>query len=507
MEYLIGVDLGTSGTKTVLFDIKGNAVSSATVEYPLHQPQNGWAEQDPADWWNACVETLRAVVRDSGIDAKAIRGIGLSGQMHGLVMLDSDGEVLRNSIIWCDGRTADECAEITERVGARELIEITANPALTGFTAGKILWVRKNEPELYAKCRHILLPKDYLRYKLTDAFASEVSDASGMNLLDVTKRGWSEKVLRDLEIDRELLPSMHESYEVTGHITAHVAEITGLAKGTPVVGGAGDNAAAAVGTGVVVAGKAFTTIGTSGVIFAHADTVSIDPEGRVHTFCSAVPGAYTVMSCTLSAGGSLQWFRNNLCEPEMAAAKEQGVDPYYLMDKQAERVPIGANRLLFLPYLMGERSPILDPDSRGLFFGLSAMHTRPDMLRAVMEGVVYSLRECLDVLHGMGVVSKEMLATGGGGSSALWRQMLADVYGCPVTTIANKEGPALGAAILAGVGSGVYESVQKACADIVITREPQNPIEENSKKYAKFYKLYCELYPQLKDQFRELSAL
>lgn len=507
MNYLIGIDLGTSGTKTVLFSEDGAAVASATVEYPLHQPQNGWAEQDPADWWDACVKTLREVMAKSGVEPKAVRGIGLSGQMHGLVMLDGDGEVLRNSIIWCDGRTAAECAEITETVGYRELIQITANPALTGFTAGKILWVRKNEPQIYAKCRHILLPKDYLRYKLTGEFASEVSDASGMNLLDVTARDWSGEVLCALDIDRELLPAMHESSDITGYITANVADVTGLAAGTPIVGGAGDNAAAAVGTGVVQAGKAFTTIGTSGVIFAHSDTVTIDPEGRVHTFCSAVPNAYTVMSCTLSAGGSLQWFRNNLCEPEMAAAKAQGVDPYFLMDKQAAQVPIGANKLLFLPYLMGERSPLLDPDARGIFFGLSAMHTRADMLRAVMEGVVYSQRMCLDVLHGMGVFSSEMLATGGGGSSPLWRQMLADVYGCPVNTIANKEGPALGVAILAGVGTGVYASVPKACAAILKTREPQDPIEENSKLYAPYYKLYCDIYPQLKEQFKELAAL
>ena len=507
MNYLIGIDLGTSGTKTVLFSEDGIAVASATVEYPLLQPQNGWAEQKPDDWWDACIRTLRDVIDSSGIDPKSIKGIGLSGQMHGLVMLDANGDVLRNSIIWCDGRTADECAEITQKVGSRELIQITANPALTGFTAGKILWVRKNEPEIYAKCRYMMLPKDFLRFRLTGAFASEVSDAAGMNLLDVTTRDWSAKVLGNLDIDRELLPSMHESCEVTGYITAQASALTGLAEGTPVVGGAGDNAAAAVGTGVVETGKAFTTIGTSGVVFAHSDSVTIDPEGRVHTFCSAVPGAYTVMSCTLSAGGSLQWFRNNLCEPEMAAAKEQGIDPYFLMDKQAEQVPIGANRLLFLPYLMGERSPLLDPNARGMFFGLSAMHTRQDMLRAVLEGVVYSLRQCVDVLRGMGVVSSEMLATGGGGSSPLWRQMLADIFCCPVTTVANKEGPALGAAILAGVGAGIYPSVPQACANVIKTREPQNPIAENAKMYEPYYKLYCDIYPRLKEQFKELASL
>lgn len=507
MRYLIGIDLGTSGTKTVLFDETGKGVTSATVEYPMFQPQNGWAEQDPGDWWNACVSTLRQVMEASRVPKEQVAGIGISGQMHGLVMLDEAGKVLRNSIIWCDGRTAAECAEITKTIGAKRLIEITANPALTGFTAGKILWVRRHEPEIYARCRHILLPKDYLRYKLTDTFATEVSDASGMNLLDVPGRRWSREVLEKLEINPELLPSLHESCEITGTVTQEAALQTGLAAGTPVVGGAGDNAAAAIGTGVVKAGKAFTTIGTSGVIFAHSDTVTIDPAGRVHTFCSAVPGAFAVMSCTLAAGGSLQWFRNNFCAAEMQTAVGLGKDPYYLMDQQAERVPIGAGRLLFLPYLMGERSPLLDPDARGVFFGLSGMHTRQDMLRAVMEGVVYSLRQCLDVLQDMGLGFSEMLATGGGGSSPLWRQMMADLYSCPVTTIQNREGPALGVAILAGVGARVYPSVQSACENIIRTNAPQQPIPENTAAYLPFYNLYQEVYQSLKLQFKTLSTL
>ena len=507
MRYLIGVDLGTSATKTVLFREDGVSIASATVEYPLYQPKNGWAEQDPQHWWDACVKTLRQVMETAGVPAEDVVGIGLSGQMHGLVMLDEQGEVLHNSIIWCDGRTDVECAEITETIGAQRLIEITANPALTGFTAGKILWMRRHKPEIYARCRHILLPKDYLRYKLCGVFATEVSDASGMNLLDVPRRCWSEEILQKLAIDPALLPSMHESCEITGHITAEAATLTGLSVGTPVVGGAGDNAAAAVGTGVVESGRAFTTIGTSGVIFAHSDTVTIDPAGRVHTFCSAVPGAWTVMSCTLSAGGSLQWFRNNFCAAEMQAAAGMGKDPYFLMDKQAERVPIGANRLLFLPYLMGERSPLLDPDARGVFFGLSGMHTRQDMLRAVMEGVAFSQRQCLDVLREMGVPFSQMLATGGGGASPLWRQMLADLYECPVVTLENKEGPALGAAILAGVGAGVYPSVQQACRSLIATSDPQEPIPANTSAYEPYYKLYQEVYGALKPQFKNLSLL
>jgi xylulokinase len=507
LNYLIGIDLGTSGTKTVLFDETGKALAGSTVEYPMYQPQNGWAEQDPADWWNACVATVRSVLASSGIAPAQIAGVGISGQMHGLVMLDEAGQVLRKSIIWCDGRTTAQCEQITDIIGAKRLIEITANPALAGFTAGKILWVRQNEPELYAKCRHILLPKDYLRYKLCGVFATEVSDASGMNLLDVPKRRWSDEVLKALEIDPALLPEMHESCEVSGHISPEAAAITGLAEGTPVVGGAGDNAAAAVGTGVVEAGRAFTTIGTSGVIFAHSDTVAIDPLGRVHSFCSAVPGAWTVMSCSLASGGSLQWFRNNFCTAEMQAAQGLGTDPYALMDKQAARVPIGSNRLIFLPYIMGERSPILDSLSRGVFFGLSGMHTRQDLLRAVMEGVTFSLRHCLDVLKGMGVPFGDMLVTGGGGVSALWRQMLADVFDHPVVTSTNREGPALGVAILAGVGTGVFGSVPEACAKILSEGSRQEPIPENTSAYAPYYELYRRLYPALKDEFKILSTL
>ena len=457
MAYLIGIDLGTSGTKTVLFDQEGHVVASATVEYPMYQEHNGWAEQDPLDWWNATCQTIKAVIEKSGVSNQEVKAVGISGQMHGLVMLDKEGNLLRRSIIWCDQRTAAECEEITQRVGQQRLIEITANPALTGFTASKILWVRNHQPELYAKCAHILLPKDYVRYMLTGEFATEVSDASGMQLLDVPGRCWSQEVLEKLDIDPALLAKVYESPEVTGEITSRAAELTGLKAGTPVVGGAGDNAAAAVGTGVVRDGKAFTTIGTSGVVFAHTDNISIDPQGRVHTFCCAVPGAWHVMGVTQGAGLSLKWFRDNFCQAEKDTAAGMGVDPYVLMDQEAGQSPIGCNRLLYLPYLMGERTPHLDPDCRGVFFGLSAMHTKRDLLRAVMEGVTYSQRDSVEILRGMGVELSEMLACGGGGTSPLWRQMLADTYNCPVKTVQSKEGPALGVAILAGVGVGLYQ--------------------------------------------------
>ena len=507
MEYIIGVDLGTSGTKTVLFDRECNVIASATVEYPLYQPENGWAEQEPGDWWRAAAATIEQVIRESRVDPADIKGVGLSGQMHGLVMLDKAGNVLRRSIIWCDQRSGRQCDEITERVGRERLIEITANPALTGFTAAKLLWVRENEPDVYKQCAHILLPKDYVRYMLTGEFATEVSDASGMQLLDVPNRRWSDEVLEKLDIDPALLAKVYESPEVTGAVTQAAAQLTGLRPGTPVVGGAGDNAAAAVGTGVVTDGKAFTTLGTSGVVFAHTDRVSIDPKGRVHTFCCAVPGAWHVMGVTQGAGLSLKWSRDNFCYSEIVSAQGLSIDPYVLLDHQAELSPVGCNKLFYLPYLMGERTPHLDPDCRGVFFGLSAMHVRSDLLRAVMEGVAYSQRDSLEVLREMGVVPSQMLACGGGGTSPLWRQMLSDVYDCPVQTVQSKEGPALGAAILAGVGAGLYPSVQEACRRLIKVNPPQEPIKENVEKYEKLYRVYTGLYPALKDNFKQLAQL
>ena len=507
MEYIIGGDLGTSGTKTVLFDREGHIAASATVEYPLYQPENGWAEQDPEDWWRAAATTIGQVIVESRVDPGDIKGVGLSGQMHGLVMLDREGRVLRRSIIWCDQRSGRQCEEITGRVGRERLIEITANPALTGFTAAKLLWVRENEPEIYSRCAHILLPKDYVRYMLTGAFATEVSDASGMQLLDVPKRCWSEEVLAKLDIDPALLAKVYESPEVTGEVTAEAAKLTGLRPGTPVVGGAGDNAAAAVGTGVVRDGKAFTTLGTSGVVFAHTDKISIDPKGRVHTFCCAVPGAWHVMGVTQGAGLSLKWFRDNFCYSEIVSAQGLSIDPYVLLDRQAELSPVGCNKLFYLPYLMGERTPHLDPDCRGVFFGLSAMHVRSDLLRAVMEGVAFSQRDSLEVLREMGVATSRMLACGGGGTSPFWRQMLSDVYNCPVQTVKSKEGPALGAAILAGVGAGLYPSVQEACDMLIDVNPPQEPIAGNVEKYEKLYRIYTGLYPALKENYRQLAEL
>ncbi len=504
MKYLLGIDIGTSGTKTVLFDRGGNPISSSTAEYPLYQPEIGWAEQDPQDWWNAVCITINQVIKDSNINPEYISGIGLSGQMHGLVMLDGDGNVLRKSIIWCDQRTAKECVEITEKVGEKRLIDITANPALTGFTASKILWVRNNEPEIYERCRKILLPKDYIRYMLTGEFATEVSDASGMQLLDIKNRCWSKEVLNALDIPIEYLGDVHESIVVSGKVHKKAAEVTGLKENTPVVGGAGDQAAGAIGNGIIKSGQISSTIGTSGVVFAHLDEPIIDEKGRVHTFCHAVPGAWHMMGVTQGAGLSLKWFRDNFCTNEIEVAKGMGIDPYVLMTKEAEKVPAGSRGLIYLPYLMGERTPHLNPKAKGVFFGLSAAHTKNEMLRAVIEGVSYSLLDCMEIIKDTGMNPTNVMVSGGGGKSELWRQILADMFNCKVSTNKSSEGPALGVALLAGVGTGVYKDIHEACSIAISENSVQFPKEENSLVYKRYYEIYKKIYNDLKGTFELL---
>lgn len=496
--YLLGIDIGTSGTKTVLFDENGKTIAADLQEYPLYQPKVGWAEQDPEDWWNAVYTSIRNVLTKSGVSD--IKGLGLSGQMHGLVMLDKDDRVLRNSIIWCDQRTQAECDEITNIVGAKRLIEITANPALTGFTASKIRWVQKSEPQIYEKTAKIMLPKDYIRYMLTGEFATEVSDASGMQLMNIAERNWSDEVLQKLNIDKSLLGKMYESHEITGRICEQAAKLTGLKVGTPVVGEAGDQAAAAIGNGIVKSGTVSSTIGTSGVVFASTDNISIDKLGRVHTFCHAIPNTWHIMGVTQGAGLSLKWFRDNFCTEEKSVAENMQIDPYVLMDKIAETAESGCEGVIYLPYLMGERTPHLDPYARGVFFGLSAKHTKAHLLRAVMEGVVFSLKDCMEIIKEMDVNVNKVIASGGGGKSRLWRQMQADMFGIDVSTINSAEGGALGVAILAGMGTGVYNSAAQACEAVISIKETN---KSNYGIYDKNYIKYKNLYTALKDNFRE----
>lgn len=507
MAYLLGIDIGTSGTKTVLFNEFGQTIASAMKEYSLYQPEMGWAEQNPEDWWQAAAQSTREVLAKSGVKAAEISGVGLSGQMHGLVLLDGDNRVLRRSIIWCDQRSTAECEQITSLIGAERLIEITANPALTGFTASKLMWVKNNEPDIFEKIKKILLPKDYVRFRLTGEFATEVSDASGMQFMDIAGRCWSDEVLSKLGIEKSQLADLYESQEVSGKVSRSAAMETGLKEGTPVVGGAGDQAAGAVGNGIVKPGVVSSTIGTSGVVFAYLDRVSIDPKGRVHTFCHAVPNTWHVMGVTQGAGLSLKWFRDNFCKEEKSTAELMNIDPYVLMDHEAEQIRPGSNGLLYLPYLMGERTPHLDPYARGVFFGLSAKHDKRDMIRSIMEGVVYSLRDCLEIIKSMGVNIGEIRASGGGGKSRLWRQMQADVFGTGITTIHSSEGPALGVALLAGAGTGIYKNVAEACDAVIKVKSIQPPDMELYGKYSEFYRLYGKLYHSLKQDYKDLSDI
>ena len=494
-NYLIGIDIGTSGTKCVLFDTQGNTVFSVTEEYPLYQPHNGWAEQNPEDWWNAAKTALKKVCEN--VTDGEIAGIGLSGQMHSLVLLDKNNDVIRPAILWCDQRTSEECTEIEKRIGHDRLIEITANPALPGFTASKILWVKNHEPENFEKIHHILLAKDYIRFKLTGEYATEVSDASGMQLLDVKNRCWSEEVCEKLGVKMQWLAKVYESCEVTGRITADIALMTGLPQGTPVAGGGGDNACAAIGTGVCCDGKAFTTIGTSGVVFAHTSRPVIDPKGRIHTFCAAVPGEWHVMGVTQAAGLSLNWFRNNLASDIS----------YPEIDKECEKIPIGCEKLIYLPYLMGERTPILDSDARGIFFGLSAMHTKFHMARSVIEGVTYSLYSCLEVLYEAGIKTSDMALCGGGGKSKFWHEMIADVYNINVKTMMSNEGASLGAAILGGVAAGVYSSVADGCQKAIKENGNISPNASKHNEYMTYYDVYKSIYPCVKDCYKALKLI
>jgi len=448
--YLLGIDVGTTGSKALLVGADGSVKASATTEYPMYTPQPLWAEQNPADWWTATVTSIRHVLHESGVEAGQVAGVGLTGQMHGLVMLDARGEVLRPCIMWNDQRTAAQCAAITQKVGAENVLRLTGNPVLPGFTAPKIAWVREQEPEVYGRVAKVLLPKDYARYCLTGGFFSEVSDASGTSLFDVGKRQWSDEMLRALDLPHQWLPEVTESPVVSAYVSARAANETGLLEGTPVVGGGGDQAAQAVGTGIIAEGVVSATLGTSGVVFAASDTYRMEPEGRLHAFCHAVPGKWHLMGVMLSAAGSFRWYRDVLGDLERVQAEESGRDAYDLLTEAAAKVSPGCEGLLFLPYLTGERTPYPDPNARGVFFGLTLRHDKPYLTRAVLEGVTYGLRDSLELMYALGLSVEQVRASGGGARSPLWRQMLADVFDTEIVTVNVTEGAAYGAALLAG---------------------------------------------------------
>ena len=493
MSPLVGLDIGTGGARAVAVEESGGILAEATSSYPLTSPRPGWTEQDPEEWWRAAREVLGRVAAEVGGE---VRGIGLTGQMHGSVFLDAGERPIRPALLWNDQRTARQCAEISGLVGAERLIAIAGNPALTGFQAPKILWLREEEPQNYRRVASVLLPKDYIRLRLTGERATDASDAAGTLLLDVGRREWSEEILSRLEIPRGWLPRVYEGPEATGALRGGVASELGLPAGIPVAAGGGDNAAAAVGVGVVREGILSSSVGTSGVLFAHTDAFSPDPSGRVHAFCHALPGAYHLMGVTLSAGGSLAWWRSTLEKD------------YEVLVEEAAQVPPGAEGLLFLPYLTGERTPHLDPAARGAFIGLTARHTAAHMSRAVMEGVVFSLRESLEILRSLGVPVEEVRATGGGARSPLWRQLQADIYNTPIRRTTADEGPAYGAALLGGVAAGAYRDVQEAVASCVRLREElTEPDERRSKAYEEHYAVYRSLYAANREVMHRLSEL
>ena len=497
-DYLLGIDVSTTATKALLIDDTGKVVAVAATEYPFDTPQPLWSEQDPAVWWYAAVQSIRRLLADSAIDPAQIAAIGLTGQMHGLVLLDEDGAVLRPAILWNDQRTGAQCDEIRARVGKVELIRITGNDALTGFTAPKILWVRENEPEIFARARSFVLPKDYLRLRLTGVQATDRADGSGTLLMDLQERDWSQALLDVLELPRELVPKSFEGVEITGTISADAAEMTGLREGTPVVAGGGDQAAGAVGVGAVTEGIVSLALGTSGVVFATTNRPVYQPEGRLHAFCHSVPERWHLMGVTLAAAGSLRWYRDTLAP---------GVGYEELLAPTADIAP-GSEGLLFLPYLTGERTPHPDPLARGAFVGLTIRHTQAHMTRAVLEGVAFALRDSFELMKGVGLAQvQQVRISGGGARSSLWRQILADVLGTELVTINTTEGAAFGAALLAGVGAGIWPDVDTACNTTIQVTGSTLPQAAAVEHYNAVYHAYGALYPALKASFAGLAAL
>jgi xylulokinase len=500
MSICIGIDIGTSGTKALAILPEGKILASASESYPCHYPKPLWSEQDPEDWWQATVKVIRTVMKKAKLKAADVRAIGLSGQMHGSVFLDKEDRVIRRAILWNDQRTEAECTEIEERVGGRrQLIKLVANPALTGFTAPKILWLRNHEPRNFDRCVKVLLPKDEIRRRLTGEYATEVSDASGMLLLDVVKRQWSKQLLAKLELDPTLLATCYESEDITGKLTPATAKLLGLTTDCVVVGGAGDCAAGAVGNGIVKGGLLTTSLGTSGVVFVHSDEPQFDPEGRLHTFCHAVRGKWHMMGVTLCAGGSLQWFHDRLC------AVGGGKPVYDQLTAEAAAVAAGAEGLLFLPYLTGERTPHLDSNARGAFVGLTLSHTRGHLSRAIMEGVTYALRDSLAIMTDLGVPVRQIRASGGGAKNPFWRQMQADMFGKPVTAMVADEGAAYGVALLAAVGAGHYRDITEACTATIQTADTLKPDSKNRKVYDRGFPVFQGLYRALKGEFTKLG--
>jgi xylulokinase len=496
--YWIGLDIGTGGSRALLVDEAGAVRYSYTAGHKdMAMPRPLWAEQDPDDWWRAAQEAIRGVLEAARTTGETIRGIGLSGQMHGLVMLDADDKVIRPALIWCDQRSQQQVDQINATVGRERVLEYIANPVLTGFTLPKLLWVRDKEPGSYEKIRKILLPKDYVRFKLTGEFATEVSDASGTALFDVVNRQWSRRMAEAVGVDPAILPRVYESNEITGTVTEPAAASTGLKAGIPVVGGGGDQASSAIGNGIVSQGAVSCTVGTSGVVFAYLAEPAYDKEGRVHTFCHAIPNTWHVMGVTQGAGLSLQWLRNRLAP---------GTD-YDDLTAEATLSPRGAHGLFWLPYLMGERTPHLDALARGAWIGFTAKHQRSDMTRAILEGVSYSLKDCLEIIRSLGAPVTNVRLSGGGARSPFWHQLFADIFGVRVVTLATQEGSAYGAALLALVGTGRYKSAQEVCSAVIKEVAVKMPDPRAQAFYQQAYRIYDAIYPALRQTFQDIAQL
>lgn len=504
MKYILGIDIGTSGTKTIIFNQNGSIIGEDSSSYSLSEPGPLMAEENPEDWKNATIKTIKNVVKDSKISPDDILSIGLSGQMHGLVLLDENNEVLRPSIIWCDRRTENEVKEIEEKLGRDYIISTTGNVPMIGFTLAKLLWVKNNEPKIYSKIRHVLLPKDYIRFILTGNYISEYSDSSGTQFIDIRSKKYDEKILAYLGLNAEVFPKLGNSDENTGNITKKIAVLTGLSEKTIVSGGAGDQAASALGNGIAKQGDVTISMGSSGVVFAPTNSFTVDSQGRVQTFCHAIADTYALMGCTQGCGISMKWFKDTLCQDLVL---RHGSQVYDFVNQEAAQSTNGSNGVIYLPYLLGERSPYLDVHAKGVFFGLSASSTRGDMARSVMEGVSFSLLDCLTIIKQYGIEPTMIKVGGGGVKSPLWRSILANTLGHDLLLNKSAETGCLGVAILGAVASGLYSNIDEAFKHMIPASEKIMHDEDATRHYSQIHKIYQNLYSHLKQDYQDLDKI